>query len=115
MKLSRIFSVTLRTVFVVFTCAVLIMSNAFPAAAISSSRSNPSQGEAPLDNIFEKSEEVTKAPPLSMEETQKRANEGINEIQGAADREQMYRPENSNATTGKDQLQNVLEKVTGKK
>jgi hypothetical protein len=114
MKFSRIISITLKTVLVAFTCALMILNSAFPALAMESSRSNPSAGEAPLDRIFEKSEEVTKADPLSMEETQRRANEGINEIQGAADKDQMYRPENSNATTPKQQFQNALEKVTGK-
>lgn len=115
MKFSRFISITLRTVLVAFTCALLIMSSALPAAAISSSRSNPSEGATRLDKIFEKSEEVTKADPLSMEETQREANQGLNEIQGGADVNQMNRPEDSShATTAKDQLQNALERVTGK-
>ncbi|WP_416666516.1 hypothetical protein [Egbenema bharatensis] len=116
MNFSRIISNAIRAVLVVFICTLLVVSNAFPAAAIGSSQSNPTEGDTRLDEIFRKSEEVTKADPLSMEETQRRANEGLNEVQGAADVNQMYRPEDApQATTGKDQLQNVLERATGKK
>ncbi|GAB4383099.1 MAG: hypothetical protein Kow00121_44400 [Elainellaceae cyanobacterium] len=118
MNFARINSMILRSVrvlVVAFACAMLFFTNALPAAAISSTPSNYSKGEEPLDKIFEDSQDVTDSPPMSMEETQQRANEGINEIQGASDRERMYTPENSEGTTAKDQAQNVLERITGKK
>jgi hypothetical protein len=116
MNFSRIISNAVRAVLVVFICTLLVVSNALPAAAIGSSQSDQSEGATRLDKIFQKSEEVTKADPLSMEETQREANRGLNEVQGAADINQMNRPEDaSQATTGKDQLQNALERATGKK
>lgn len=119
MSFARIKSMilgSLRLLVVAFACTMLFLGNALPAAAIGSSPSNPSKGEEPLDQIFEESKDVTDSQPMSLEETQKKANEGLNEVQGAADRDRMYTPENSqNATSVKDQVQNLLENVTGKK
>jgi hypothetical protein len=51
-----------------------------------------------------------------LEETQQRANEGLNSVQGAADIEKMKRPENSQqAKTVEDQVKNALGKLTGNK
>lgn len=103
-----------RLLIVASVCCLLFLVNILPAAAIGSSPSNPSEGATRLDEIYRKSEEVTKADPLSMEETQREANRGVNEIQGAADIHQMNRPENSGqATAVEEQVKRVLEKVKG--
>ena len=118
MKFDRLISMAMRSIralVIVFACAVFVLSNALPAAAIGSNPTRTDEGDTRLDQIFRKSEEVTKAPPLGMEETQREANRGINEIQGSADKEQMNRPENSQATSVADQVEEVLENITGKK
>lgn len=119
MKFDRFISMAIRSIralVIVFACAVFLLSNALPAAAIGSTPSRADEGDTRLDQIFRKSEEVTKAPPLNMEETQREANRGINEIQGSADKEQMSRPDNSRqATSVADQVEEALENLTGKK
>jgi flagellar motility protein MotE (MotC chaperone) len=117
MNFTRFSSVILRSIrFVViaFTCTLLFISNALPASANTASRAKPSEGSVQLDSIQRKSEEVTKAPPLSGEQTQREANKGLNEVQGDANKDEMYSPENAKATSIIDQVENALENVTGR-
>ncbi|WP_017314595.1 hypothetical protein [Mastigocladopsis repens] len=103
-----------RFVIVAFTCALLIFSNALPAAAIGSQKSNPEDATTQLLGTQKETDKLSTEAPPGLEETQQRANEGLNEIQGAADIEKMKRPENSQtATTVEDEVKNLLNKVTG--
>jgi hypothetical protein len=105
-----------RFIIVAFTCALLIFSYAFPAAAISTQKSSPEKATDQLLQTQKKTDELTAKPPLGLEETIERANQGLNEVQGAADINKMNRPENSQAaTSAEDQVENFLEKITGKK
>jgi hypothetical protein len=85
-----------RTLIAVCFCALMFVSNAFPAFAITSS---PTKGEDQLLGIEKESQEVTLKKPMSLEETQKKASEGPNEVQGAADIEKMKNPSNTNTTS----------------
>lgn len=126
MSFNRVISAVLRPVrflVIAFTCAFVLFSNVSPAVAaklggeagLGSDRSSTAKGSVQLDDIQRKSEEVTKAPPLGLQETQSEANKGINEIQGSANADQMYRPETSRqATSVEEQVKDVLENVTGK-
>lgn len=108
---------SIRLVVIAFTCAVLFVSNASPAAALgtpNAPRTNTDKGSVQLDDIQAKSEEVTKAPPLSGGETQREANKGLNEIQGDSNKDQMFRPENSRGTTVTDRVEEALENITGR-
>lgn len=105
----------MRFLVIALACTVIFFSNILPAAAIGSNPTRPSEGSVQLDEIQRKSEEVTKADPLSLEETQREANKGINEIQGDSDKNQMFRPETSQqATSVEDRVEQFLEKVTGR-
>lgn len=105
-----------RFLVVAFTCALLLLTNAIPASAISSPKSDPTEATDQLNQIQRKTDEKATQPPLGLEETQKEANKGLNEVQGDADLDKMNRPENSQgATTVEDEVKNLLEKVTGKK
>jgi hypothetical protein len=105
-----------RFLAIAFACTLLMFSNAFPAFAISSKPSNLTEGEAHLDDIQMKSEEILKKNPLNLEETQAEANKGINEVQGAGDANDMNRPSNSRqAKSAVEQVTEALENVTGKK
>lgn len=105
-----------RFIIVAFTCALLIFSNAFPAAAIGSKTSNPKDATTQLLGTQKATDKISAEPPPGLKETQKKANEGINEIQGAADIEKFSRPENSQeATSVEDEVKNLLNKVTGNK
>ncbi|MFN6463429.1 MAG: hypothetical protein RMZ41_016665 [Nostoc sp. DedVER02] len=104
-----------RFLVVAFTCAILLLSSAFPAFAIDSYQSDPTEATTQLLDIQRKTDEAAKAPPIGLRKTQKETNEGLNEVQGAADIDQQKRPENSqSATTVEENIKNVLEKVTGK-
>lgn len=105
-----------RFLVVAFTCALLLLTNAFPALAIGTTKSDPTEATDQLNQIQRKTDEKATEPPLGLKETQKEANKGLNEVQGDADIDKMKRPENSqNATTVEDEVKNFLEKVTGKK
>lgn len=109
-----------RVVLVVTVCAFMLFNTALPAyaagssnATIGSSRSHPTEGEAPLNNIFERSEDVLKAEPRPMDELQKTAEGGLNEIQGAADYDKMSRPDNSqDAESVPDQIKRAFDNLT---
>ncbi|EKQ67090.1 hypothetical protein OsccyDRAFT_4912 [Leptolyngbyaceae cyanobacterium JSC-12] len=103
-----------RFLVIAFACALLFFSSAFPAtAANTTSPSKPSEGETQLKKIYDESEKVLDSGLDSIEEISKRAQRGINEVQGSADMGKMSTPENSqDATTFKDQVKRVLDKVT---
>ncbi|MEH1837452.1 MAG: hypothetical protein V7L20_01495 [Nostoc sp.] len=105
-----------RFLVVAFTCALLLLSSAFPAFAIDSYQSDPTEATTQLLDIQAKTDEAAKEPPEGLKKTQKEANEGLNEVQGAADIDKQKRPENSQAATSvEENIKNALEKVTGKK
>jgi len=106
----------IRTLLVAMTCAVLLFMNAAPAFAISSQPTDPAKGEPGLQDIFEKSEDALKSDEyLGMDKVKEEANKGINEVQGAADKNDMYRPETSQrATSAEEQVERVLGKVKEK-
>lgn len=123
MNFGRLFSSVLRSLrvlMIAFACALVLFVNATPALAIGSTRSNPTEGETRLDEIFEKSEDMLKSDnALDADKVRQQANQGINEIQGSADVEQMNRPGNSRqATSAAEEVQQAagkaMDKVRGK-
>lgn len=108
-----------RLLLAAFACAFLMFSNAFPAYSApvnpTGTTKAPQQGESNLLDIEKEAQEAVLKDPYSREKTQDKANEGLNEIQGAANADKMKRPENSQgATSVETKLKNVLEKATGK-
>lgn len=104
----------LRLLVVAFTCALLLFFNAAPTlAAGTTSYSKPSEGETQLKKVYDESEKSLNSGLDSMQEVSKRAERGVNEVQGGADLDKMSTPENSqDATTFKDQVKKALDKVT---
>ncbi len=97
-----------------FMCLMLFVSSAVPAFAAGSSQSSLQKGEAKLDKTLEKSQEVLKSPPLSLEDVESRSNKGLNEVQEDADIGQMKRSDNTAQTTSvPEKIERALEKVTG--
>ncbi|RCJ42633.1 hypothetical protein A6770_07040 [Nostoc minutum NIES-26] len=106
----------LRFVIAAALCLTLVVSNAFPAAAIGSSKSSPTEGTTQLNKIQKKTDEVARSAPPNLEEVQSESERGLNEVQGDADKNKMKRPENSqNATSVIDKVEDYLGKVTGDK
>lgn len=105
----------IRTLLVAVICAVMLFMNAAPALAISSQPTDPAKGEPGLQDIFERSEDALKSDDTLTMKVKDAANGGINEVQGAADKNDMYRPETSKkATSAEEQVENVLSKITDK-
>lgn len=110
----------IRFLLVAFTCAFLVLSNAFPAYSDTpqptSTQKSPAQGESNLLGIEKEAQEAVLKDPYSREETQTKASEGLNEVQGAADIDKLKRPENSQgASSVEEKSESFLERLTGKK
>jgi hypothetical protein len=105
-----------RFVIVAIACTLLFLSNAFPAVAVGTNKSNPKEATTQLLETQKRTDEASAKPPLGAEEQiEATKGGGLNEIQGTADIDKMKRPENSgNATTVEDEVKNLLDKVTGK-
>ncbi len=103
-----------RFLVVAFTCALILLSNTFPAFAIDSYQSDTTEGTTQLLDIQRKTDEAAKEPPYGLRKVQKESNEGLNEVQGAADIDKQKRPENSQSSTSvEENVKNFLGKVTG--
>jgi hypothetical protein len=106
-----------RALAIVLVSAFLFLTTtipAFAAAGFKSAPSKPTDGTAQLGKIEARSQDIaeSKVAPGSMEESEARAQGGINEVQGAADKDKMSRPSNSqDATTVTDQIGKALKKV----
>ncbi|MFQ4137887.1 hypothetical protein PGN35_016345 [Nodosilinea sp. PGN35] len=90
----------------------LFLGVASPAMAFGNSNSSPADGTAQMNNLQETSERALKAEPRSRSEVQGKAQRGPNEVQGDADLHTLNSPQNSQATTVQDQIENALEKIT---
>lgn len=118
-RFSRVVSRLTQTLAIIFICTLLLFSNVLPANAASANttqaKSDSTEGSVRLDNVQKKSEEALRHPPLDMQSVQDESNQGLNEIQGAADVQDMNRPSNSQrATSIEEKAEQILEKVKGK-
>jgi hypothetical protein len=103
-----------RLILVAFACTFIFLFNAFPAFAISSYQSEPTEGPTQLLETQRKTDEAAKSPPIGLKETQEKTRRGLNEVQGEADIEKMKTPENSQSATSVEQeVEGFLEKMTG--
>ncbi|MEH2143828.1 hypothetical protein [Nostoc sp.] len=104
-----------RFLVVAFTCALLLLSSAFPAFAIDSYQSDPTEATTQLLDIQRKTDEAAQSPPAGLEKVEEESNKGLNEVQGDADINKQKRPENSqSATSAEGNVKNFLDKITGK-
>ncbi len=121
---------SLRLVVAACACALMLFSNALPAYSLpnpfandkpaqsSNPTSDPTKGEDKLLGIEEGAQLVVNRSQdlLSGKEVIEKSNEGrINEVQGAADVNQMKRPSNSQSESVEGIIQEKLEEATGQK
>lgn len=100
----------LRVLLALCICCLVAFSQALPAFA---QESAPTEGETPLKKIYEESREVILeggAAP-SREESQEKSREGLNSVQGGADADEFYRPENTDAEAPEQEAKRAFEKV----
>lgn len=106
----------LRFVVAVLMCVMLLLSTALPAAAIGASKSSTEKGPEQLNEIQQKTQELTENNAPSNQRVINESNKGLNEVQGAANAENMNRPSNSQeATTVEEQVEGFLDNITGNK
>jgi len=119
MKLIRATLTNLRLlhfIFVVFTSALIFFQTTFPVLAITSYQSEPTEGTTQLLETQRRTDEISKSPPINPQDvTDATRGRGLNEVQGEADIDKMYSPENSqSATSVQQEVEGFLKKVTGK-
>ena len=113
-KLNNWFKSSLRLILTVMVCGLLFISSAYPAQA-TPSQATPSEttkGEANLNRIQAKTDDVARSNPRGIEEITEEAQKGTNAVQGGADLDKMVTPEETNATTVEEKAANFLEKLT---
>lgn len=84
-----------RLLCIVFMCAMLVFGSTVPAYAANTPKSQPTEGAIHLDRISQRAEDVATSPPMTMNEAIKRSKEGLNEVQGAADKSKMIQADDS--------------------
>jgi hypothetical protein len=101
---------------VLLVCTLYIAVNTSPAFAFGGTSSKPSEGEAQLDGIYKESLKSANpdADPQSMKDVQAKGKEGLNEVQGRADIDKMYRPSNSKGSTVIDDIKDAAGSALGK-
>lgn len=105
-------------------CALMLFSNALPAYSFpnpfssddATATSSPTKGEDQLLGIEEGAQKtaIRQQDPMSGKVVTDLSNEGLNEVQGAADIDKMKRPSNSQGETIEGIIQDKLEDATGK-
>lgn len=96
----------LRILLSISLLVMLSFSSASPALA---ARNNSDQGTVQLDQITQKSEETADTPAQLMNPIEKPAEGGLNEVQGTADRDKMYRSKDTKLPVVK-QVEEALKK-----
>jgi hypothetical protein len=126
MRLTRLVSSfrPARIILAFFACVMMLFSYAMPAYSdgyrdpvINSQPSSPTEGEAKLTGIYEKSEDALRqAPPSMAKEQAEQVGGGLNVDQGTADINKMARPETSSrkATSAEDSAERGLGKLLGR-
>lgn len=123
MRFIRLNLSALRPLRFLVACCIstlLVFSNVLPAFSDpvnpTASGTAPQQGETHLLDIEKQAQEAVIEKPYSRGETQSKAKQGLNEIQGASDVNEMSRPENSqDAISVEDKSKNFLDALIGKK
>ncbi|MGB5914582.1 MAG: hypothetical protein WBG63_06940 [Phormidesmis sp.] len=106
----------LRPFAIAATCAFVLFVNATPAFAFGGSSSQPSKGTEQLNSVQKMSEDaITKGGKNdmgSMRNVSKNSERGLNEVQGAADKEDMISTNSANGETIEGRIEDVLEDIT---
>ena len=99
-----------RLVLTAFICGLLFISSVYPAQAVTSKATD---GEASLNRIQAKTDDVAKSNPRGLKEVTKESQKGLNAVQGDADADKMIsREDASNVTTLKEQAAGLIENLT---
>jgi hypothetical protein len=108
-KLNNWLKSSIRAVLTVFVCGLLFLSVANPAQAVTSKTTD---GEARLNNIQDKTDDLARSAPTGIEEVTKESQKGLNEVQGAADADKMISPDETDATSVQDKAASFFDKLS---
>ena len=108
-KLNNWLRSSLRAVLTVLVCGLLFVSVASPTLAATS---RATDGEANLNKIQEKTDDVARSNPRGINEITKEAQKGTNAVQGGADADKMISKDEANATTVKEKAANFFDNLT---
>lgn len=108
-KLNNWLKSSFRLVITAFVCGLLFISSAYPAQAATS---KTTEGEASLNRIQAKTDDVARSNPRGINEVTKEAQKGLNAVQGSADKDKMISREDADATTVKEKAANFLDNLT---
>lgn len=108
-KLNNWLKSSIRLVVTVFVCGLLFISTVNPVQAATSKTTD---GEASLNNIQKKTDDVAKSDPRGIDEITKEAQKGTNAVQGGADADKMISPDETDATTVKEKASGFFDKLT---
>ena len=108
-KLNNWLKSSLRLALTAIVCGLLFISSVYPAQAATS---KTTEGEASLNRIQAKTDDVARSNPRGIKEVTKESQKGLNAVQGSKDQEKMVSPEEADATSVKDKAANFLENLT---
>ena len=108
-KLNSWLKSTFRTLLTVLVCGLMFAAMANPVLAASKT----TDGEASLNRIQDKTDDVARSNPRGINEVTKEAQKGTNAVQGGADADKMVSPEETNATTVKEKAASFLDNLGG--
>lgn len=108
-KLNNWLKASIRVVLTVFVCGLLFVSVANPVQAVTS---KPSDGEANLNKIQDKTDDAARSAPFGIDEITQESQKGLNEVQGSADKEKMVSPDETDTPTVKDKAANFFDNLT---
>lgn len=115
-NLRKFIANSTRILVVTILCTLIFISASLPAFASSNPKTTsvPTQGEANLEDIQARTEELATEDPPSMTDVIKKQEGGLNEVQGKADAGQMISPDEAESTSFEEQVGNLFKKVKGK-
>ncbi len=108
-KLNNWLKSSIHLVLTVLVCGLLFTSAISPAQAATS---RTTDGEASLNKIQAKTDNVARSNPRGMKEVTKEASKGLNAVQGGADKGKMITPEEADATSFREKAANLLDDIT---
>ena len=108
-KITNWLKSSARLVLTVFICGFLFVASAYPAQAASSKTTD---GEATLNKIQAKTDDVASSNPRGIDEVTKEAQKGLNAVQGSADEAKMVSPDEADATTVKEKASSFFDSLT---
>jgi hypothetical protein len=91
-------------------CALVFFASITPAQAANVAQSKPTDGIEKLQKIDDNAYKNIDDPAMSLDEVQKRSQQGLNEIQGDADKDKMYTSKSSKPAVAQD-IEKALDKL----